>query len=39
MTASTEVEALLKIANELNSLFWLIFWFGLLGAFGTTVKK
>lgn len=35
----TEVEALQKIASELSSLFWLIFWFGILGAFGTTVNN
>jgi len=35
----TEVEALLKIADELNSLFWLIFWFGFLSVFGITITK
>jgi hypothetical protein len=34
----TEVEALQKIASEMNSIFWLIFWFGILGAFSSTVK-
>lgn len=34
----SEVEALTKIAQELNSLFWLIFWFGLFGAFRSSVN-
>lgn len=33
----SETEALLKVADELDWIFWLIFWFGILGAFGSTV--
>ena len=36
--AMTEVQALQEIAAEISSLFWLVFWFGLLGFFkGYTV--
>lgn len=32
------IEALKLIAGEISDLFWLIFWFGLFGAFGTTIN-
>lgn len=34
-----EIQALQQIADELYDLFWLIFWFGVLGVFKTTIDR
>ena len=38
MEEITQVKALLRIANELDWIFWLIFWMWMFDAFKTTVE-